>query len=112
MPRWGKAVSEHDAFFGFVAGILIMGALFIWLLTDIIWTVPLSLFVMGMIAAADTLFPQTGQPFAASWLGGVIAGCFAILFTNAYGFMYWLLAAATLVFILHILAKIARQISK
>jgi len=112
MPRWGKAVSENDALFGFVAGILIMGALFIWLLTDILWAVPSALFVMGMIVVFDTIFPYGRQLFAISWLGGIIAGCFAVLFTNAYGFMYWLLATAALVFVLHILAKIIRQISK
>jgi hypothetical protein len=89
MPRWTKAASESDAMFGFVAGILVMDALFVWLLTDTIWAVPLLLFAMGMIMAFDTLFPYGRQLFAISWTGGIIAGCFAVLFANAYGFLYW-----------------------
>ncbi len=112
MPRWGKAVSENDAFFGFVAGILITGALFIWLLTDIFWAVPLLLFVIGMLTMLDTIYPYGRQLFAFSWAGGIITGCIAVVFANAYGYIYWLTATAALVFLLHILAKIVRRIFK
>jgi hypothetical protein len=112
MPRWGKAASENDAFFGFVAAILIMGGLFIWLLTDIIWAVPLFLFITGMLTVFDTLYPYGRQMFAISWTGGIITGCFAVLFANAYGFLYWLVATAIIAFFLHLLVKLARRLSR
>ncbi len=112
MPRWTKAASESDAIFGFVAGILVMGSLFIWLLTDTIWIVPLTLFVMGIITAFDTLFPYGRQLFAISWTGGIIAGCFAVLFANAYGFLYWIATVAAIAFLLHILVKLVKRASK
>ena len=112
MPRWGKTVSENEAMFGFVSGILVMGALFIWLLTDTLWIVPLALFAAGMITAFDTLFPYGRQPFAVSWIGGIAAGCLAVLFANAYGFLYWISAAAFIAFLMHMAVKLVRRASR
>ncbi len=112
MPMWGKAVNENDAACGFVAGILILGALFVWLFTEVIWIVPVSLFVMGIITLFDTLFPYGRQLFATSMIGGMIAGCFAVLFANFFGFLYWVLAAAAVAFVLILATKLFRRISK
>jgi hypothetical protein len=112
MPRWGKAASGNDAMFGFVAGILVMGALFIWMLTDTIWIVPLTVFAMGLITAFDTIFPYGRQLFAISWTGGIIAGCFAVLFANAYGFLYWIVTAVVIAFLMHMIAKLVRRASR
>lgn len=112
MPKWGKAMNENDSVFGFVAGILILGALFVWLLKDVIWVVPLSLFVMGMLTFFDVLFPYGRQVYAFSMLGGIIAGCFAVLFANAYGFLFWILAAASIAFVLILASKLFRRISR
>lgn len=112
MPTWGKAMNENDAVFGFVAGILILGALFVWLLTEVIWLVPLSLFAMGMLTLFDVLFPYGRQVYSFSVMGGIVAGCFAVLFANAYGFLFWILAAAAVAFVLIVASKLFRGISR
>ncbi len=112
MPHWGKATSENDAFYGFVSAILIMGALFVWLLTESAWFIPPALFVMGLILVLDTVFPHDDQVFVVSWLVGLLIGCLTVLFSYAYGYMYWFLAAASIVFVLDIAARIVRRISK
>jgi hypothetical protein len=108
----GKSVNEYEIVFGFITGILILGALFVWILTEVIWVIPLAIFVMGMITLLDTLFPYGRQPYIYTFVGGFTVGCFAVLFTNAYGFLYWIIAAAVLSFVLHIASKILKRISR
>ncbi|UCD03353.1 MAG: hypothetical protein JSV63_01820 [Candidatus Aenigmatarchaeota archaeon] len=112
MPWIGKSVSENDAVYGFLSGILILGALFVWLFTEVVWVIPVSLFAMGILIIFDTAFPYGKQLFAISWMGGLIAGSFALLFANAFGFLYWILAAAALAFVLIIAEKLFRRMSK
>jgi len=106
MPRWGKPVSGHDAFFGFISGILVFGAVFMWLLTDVIWAVPLAVFAVGVISIMDTVFPFGRQTFMTTWVGGLITGFIAVVITDAWGFLYWLVAAACFAFVAEILVKV------
>ena len=112
MPRMGKSVSTNDAVYGFIAAILILGGMFVWILTPAIWFIALILIIIGALIVMDTIFPYGKQLYAISWIGGLCFGSFTVLILNAFGFLYWILAAAVFAFVMMIAEKLFRRMSR
>jgi len=112
MPRWTKPVGGHDVLSSFVTGILILGGLFMWLLTTIPWFVTLAVFLMGLLNLLDDMFPYGRQPFIVTYIGGFSVGCFTLVILNAFGFMLWLITASALIFLLRQSIKLVNRHSK
>jgi hypothetical protein len=106
MMDWENFGARLELFSGFLSGILVIGGLIAWLSGGLPWPASLALAVAGLINFMDDVFPYGRQPFLATWTGGFIAGCAALIIASFYGAMLWLLAAAAVLFAFKIGLKV------
>lgn len=106
MMELDRIASPGDMVSGFIAGVLIIGSIVAWGFMDLLFPLAAGACVLGAVVLMDAVFPFGRQPYLASFFGGFLAGCGAVIAASAFSVTLWLLLLVSLLAVLKLGAKI------